>query len=134
MNARDSARSKDQGDNDTCTRAWARLEQADAHLRTAGGQEMEAPLEAFHDAWGDRLTALATGDTSGDTMKRVGATLRLMEQAAATPQAIVAMAAFVSIAVLEVEVAVVRSAGNDTMTIRFAAGTELDHAPIRGSC
>jgi len=134
MNTRSSTKTNSEGERGDCMRAWERLDQADARLRTAGGQEMEAALDAFHEAWAERLAALATGDTGVETMKRVRASVRRMEQAAATPQALLAMAAFMSIAVLEVETAVVRSTGNELPQPSLGVAMDLERVPARGSC
>jgi hypothetical protein len=134
MNTRDSARADVGGEDTACTRAWDRLEHAEARLQRAGGPSMVAAIDAFYDAWTERLASLVAGDHPDETLRAVEATLRLMEAAATTPEARRAMAAFVSIAVLEVETAVLRSVGNDLMGPGFAASVDVDFAPPRGSC
>jgi hypothetical protein len=91
---------------------------------------MKAAIDAFYDAWTERLAAIFAGADTGGTMRQVTASLRHMEQVAVTPSAREAMALFVSIAVLEVEAAVVRAAAGD----RPGRDSGFDLEAPRGSC
>jgi hypothetical protein len=92
-----------------CARAWDRLDQAEKRLLDAGGKKMETALDGFYDAWLERLAVMAEGGPDGGTSTHLENAMALLTRVAATPQAEQATAAFLEVAILEVEAAVLRS-------------------------
>ena len=92
-----------------CARAWDRLDQAEKRLLQVGGKGMEASLDGFYDAWLERLAVMAEGGPDGGTSTHLENAMVLLTKAAATPRAEQAAAAFLEVAILEVEAAVLRS-------------------------
>src|SRR5688500_1348530 len=118
------AASPAEAEDPACTRAWDRLEEAAARLQRVGGAQIEPALEAFYDAWTERLATVVSGAEDAATMRRLQAAMRLLEAAAAKPDAYAAMEAFVEIALLEVEPAVVQSVGDPAAAALEAAADQ----------
>lgn len=92
-----------------CARAWDRLDQAEKQLLSSGGKGMAAALDGFYDAWLERMAVMAEGGPDGGTSTHLENAMALLTRTAATPRAEQAAAAFLEVAILEVEAAVLRS-------------------------
>jgi hypothetical protein len=116
----------------SCAHAWDRLDEAEQRLLRAGGKPMEAALDGFYDAWLERLAVMAEGDPDGGTSTHLENAMALLTKTATTPRAEQAAAAFLEVAILEVEAAVLRSLrdGGSVQAVddRPSSGWELDAA------
>ena len=109
MNTRTRARRYTETDADLdCAVAWDRLESAAARLEQLGGPTIGAAIDAFYDAWTDRLAVTMAGEADGESLRRLEAELARLESAAETPEARQAVQAFVQVAMVEVEAAMAR--------------------------
>lgn len=118
MTRRKPARANPGMEDPACARAWDRLEVAETRLLRAGGAGMEQAVDGFYDAWMGRMAAILDGGAAGTegaegdaTLPALESSIVELEQLAVTPEAHEAMSAFLEVAILEVEAAVIRSTG-----------------------